>query len=372
MNRINNKTALLGMSLAAIMAMPAAVKAIPAWARKYDMDCSMCHFGATNKLTKFGRDFLMRGLRTADDEGIKDVAAVKYADYTSGRTRFSYTADKDADPNTGFQYQALQFFIGGPLYDKFSVFWSWNLHTTPGFSQGYLEYGSNHESDKYYSLRAGRIGPIAGHGNTFVGRPSTLTGNVGDGNAWSPNTKSDGLAAILRTGPGTFFEAGYVNGVPVGNDNNNSRDLWASFEQWFDNEGSGISIYGYTGKVTITSPAWTQKFSRMGVNAQFNRENYTLGAAWMTGTNDLRLGGNRHPKGFYVEGAYNLNPMWTGYARYEDFDADLASSPRVQSYTVGASNRLHQLGRLSFDVTFRKPKGGSQTTTFSIALDFNF
>lgn len=360
-----------GLFIAALL--PTGAEAIPAWARRYDMDCSACHWGATNKLTKFGRDFLLRGLRTADDPGIEDQTELNLAHYMSVRTRFSYTADKDATPTTTFQYQAFNVFVGGPLYENFSIFGTYSIHTTPGFSQGYLEYGTNHESDTYQSFRVGRVGMTAGHSNMFLTRPMTLFTNVGGSNSWTPNTKSDGIAAVIRPTTNTMFELGYVNGVPVGNDLNESRDVWASVEHWLDDQGSKVIAYWASGRARVTGPpAWEQDFTRFGVNAMIVRENWTIGGSWMSGRNDLSSGGHREPTGYALEFGYNFNPNLTGYISYEDFDRDLASSPRVKQYSLALRSRLHQIGSATMSFTSSKPDGGSRTNVLSFSLDFNF
>ena len=49
---------------AIMLAAPQESDAIPAWARKYDADCAMCHYPVVPRLNSFGQQFRRAGYRT--------------------------------------------------------------------------------------------------------------------------------------------------------------------------------------------------------------------------------------------------------------------------------------------------------------------
>lgn len=60
--------------------------AIPAWARKYDQPCQMCHYPAVPRLNAFGHKFRQAGYRTPDE--INQVIKVEnVSNYLSVRGR---------------------------------------------------------------------------------------------------------------------------------------------------------------------------------------------------------------------------------------------------------------------------------------------
>lgn len=68
-------------------------KAIPAWARKYNADCAMCHYPVVPRLNSFGHQFRRAGYRTPDEFN-KEQDVSKVGDFLSvrARTRFGYEA----------------------------------------------------------------------------------------------------------------------------------------------------------------------------------------------------------------------------------------------------------------------------------------
>jgi hypothetical protein len=93
----------------------AGAQAVPAFARKTGMPCVSCHFGGTNRLTKTGLDFLVRGHRMKDDEGIKDGGKdLNLMHYLSFASKVRFTAN-NAAPYNSFDVESLSIYSGGPL-----------------------------------------------------------------------------------------------------------------------------------------------------------------------------------------------------------------------------------------------------------------
>jgi hypothetical protein len=379
---------LTAIAVVTAFAFPVGSKAIPAWARKYNVPCSSCHFGGSYKLTKFGRDFMWRGYATKDAEYIEDPAEVKLLDYMSFSQSWSYTADKTAASATSFNTTRFGFTAGGPLYDHFGFLLGYTIAPSAGISYGHLEYNTDHAADSYFFARAGLLSPET-LTLQFIGRPSAVTGSVGGGITSSPSSKMNGVAVGFRAKSNTIIEAGYVNGAnsPVtGVDDSNAKDVWGTIEQWFDDFGSNVAVGFYKGTAKVQASAgppptfWYMDYDRWSVTGSFMRENYTLEAAWFQGNNELQAGGKRQPKGYYVGGAFNFTNDLTGYVNFEDFDRRLTATPttdsRTRTWSFGVNQRLTQIGRATASVSFQEDRkvNGTKTnkTVFSVGLGWLF
>lgn len=377
--------------------LPAQSHAIPAWARKYKMDCTNCHFGSTNRLTKFGKDFQMRGFRTADEEVASDLGQINVSDYMSFAGKVRYTASKEENPSTKFDVEALSLYFGGPLYRGFGLFFEFYLHergkesTTTGgqldtttrskMAEAYLQYTSTQDPDKYWFARAGSFTPRIIHtastgGRVSVSRPLTWNNNVGGGNLFTPRDRFYGVTAGYRAKGGVTAEVGLTNGGgtnarPNLEEQDNMKDVFGSLEYEFDPWGSQLGIFAYKGAFSVTgNTPFKDDFTSMALIGSFVRDNFELSGAYGWGRNTLAAGGHRNPKSFYLEGAMILNPNVTLFARYDSFDPDLAA--KTTGGAFGLSYRLNHIGRVVFEGTSYKQAGQKTKNGLMIELNWMF
>lgn len=377
--------------------LPTKSEAIPAWSRKYDMDCSSCHFGSTNRLTKFGRDFLWRGQRTPDATNIDDAEDLSWWQYMSFASKFRFEQSPDETPETKFDVEALSIYSGGPLYENFSYFFEIYLHergkaaTSGGgqldtavrskLAEAYLQYNSNPQGENYWFARAGSYTPRIIHtastgGRVSISRPRILNDNVGGGNLFTPRDRFYGVAFGFKTKENLFGEFGITNGGggnarPNIAENNEMKDIWGSLEFLFDEFGSSFGVYGYSGEFPVTGPpAFGDEFTRFGVMASLVRDNFEVSGGWFSGQNDLAAGGSRNPHGYYLEAAFLASPTTAFYGRYDFFDPDL--SPEITGGAIGLSYRLNKVGRMVFEQTWSKVSGGATTNKFTFELNWMF
>jgi hypothetical protein len=89
-------------------------KAIPAWARKYNADCSMCHYPVIPRLNSFGQQFRRAGYRTPDEFN-KEQDVTKVGEFLSARTRarFGYENKLDQIERTEFTLNDVTLFYAG-------------------------------------------------------------------------------------------------------------------------------------------------------------------------------------------------------------------------------------------------------------------
>lgn len=390
--------AFLGFPIGIALMSSKEAEAIPAWSRKYGIECSSCHFGGTNRLTPLGRDFLWRGHRMKDTENVKDTGGdIKLMEYMSFASKVRFEAAKDDDPSTKFDVESLSIYSGGPLFDNYSYFFEIYLHergkesnstgtgsidtaTREKLAEAYLYYNSNPMGDSYWFARAGQYTPRVIHtastgGRTSISRPAILNDNAG-GNLFTPRDRFYGATFGFVSKDSLYSEFGITNGGggnarPNQPENNEPKDYWGTIEKVLDTEGSSVGLYGYSGVYPITGPpAFEDKFTRIGIVGALNRENYEISGGYFFGKNDLPTGGARDPKGYFVEAALNSSPKVTWYGRYDFTDFDLGS--KKTGATIGASVRLSQLGRMVFEVSDTKVTGSGSRKKLTMELNWLF
>ena len=81
------------LSLAILMVMPGDAHAIPAWARKYNMNCSGCHSPAVPRLNGKGYAFKWAGYRMPEEIG-ENQEVKQVSEYLAARFVFNYSWNK--------------------------------------------------------------------------------------------------------------------------------------------------------------------------------------------------------------------------------------------------------------------------------------
>lgn len=396
---MKNKLQVLLVSTVTTVALglPALSLAVPAWARKYELSCGSCHVGGTNKLTLMGLKFQRRGYRMTDDEPMKDSKGVSLGNYLSFASKFRYEAEKDANPSTKFDVEALSIYSGGPIQDKYSYFFEIYLHergkdatstggqldtaTRSKLAEAYLQYTSRSDSDDYTFFRAGQYTPrIIYHASTggrfSVNRPLVWNDNVGGGNLYTPRDRFYGATAGVSTSKGMFAEVGVTNGGggnarPNIAEQNNAKDWFGSISQQLDENGSQIGFYAYKGFYPVTSPtAYTDEFTRYALLADYVLDRFSISGAYSFGENKNLDGSKRNPKGLYLEGGFNVNDDSSLFLRYDNYDYDLA--PRKTGYTLGWSRRMGSVGRYVVEYSDIKPTGGAAARKLTFEINWLF
>ncbi len=98
-------------------------EAIPAWARKYGVDCSLCHYPAVPRLSSFGQKFRWAGYRMPDEFG-KEQDVTRVGDFfsTRVRARFEYENPEEKIERTEFTLHDATLFYAGAFTKNYSGF----------------------------------------------------------------------------------------------------------------------------------------------------------------------------------------------------------------------------------------------------------
>src|SRR6266511_3536409 len=136
---------------------------IPAWARKYNMNCSGCHYPAPPRLNATGIKFRWAGYRMPEEIGEKaDVEKVQ--NYFAAGAEMGYEYEKTSgQPTTtdGFTVPAVTLFYAGPVGTKYSAF-------------AELEHGPEGEIERIVHVST-LWGREAGYGGLRVGLMHNLS-----------------------------------------------------------------------------------------------------------------------------------------------------------------------------------------------------
>jgi hypothetical protein len=421
------------IALGSLLAVISPSEAVPAWTRKTGLDCNSCHFGGTNRLTKLGYAFLVRGHRLKGDEGIKkeDYKSLNLLEYASLANKVRYTAN-NADPSTAFDVEAFSLYTGGPLSKNLSYFVEYYFHETGGFSNpagtststttnrskladAYLKYSSDPTSETgHWYARAGNLYPYliykaSSGGRLSVNRPLIINAQPGAGNLYTARDRAYGVSAgWVSEATGLRLEAAMLNSAgtnarPLLQEKNNSKDIYVTLEKDLDNQGSFVGLYAYNGRFLVPSGSaglsggrvfinnWEDRFNRIGLLAAVQRENWVVSGGLFRGEHQLPdasnigtgtpvvpgppagyAGGTRNPSGFYLEGGINLNPGLTGYARFDHIYNDLGvlAASRSKGATFGVSQRIGDAGRIVLE--FSGYKNGSSPYSRQAQVELNW
>lgn len=370
---------------------------IPAWARKYNVNCSACHTPAVPRLNEAGMRFKWAGYRRPEEIG-EDVEVGKVQNYLAGGAKVNYEWDKvQGEPanTSSAALDAVTVFYAGPFGKNFS-----------GFLE--LEHAAEGEIERIAQV-SGLWGTAAGYGGVRLGQMHYLVewGLAGFDRPIGISAPIPVDAPLTGTTPFALgehqvgAEAFYVRGAnrlsaqilngvntegmgSVG-DADTRKDFLVTDQVLIDSSGSGIQGVAYYGTITgldAAEPSLNSHFWRLGITAnKVIRDFEVLGALIYGEDTDLPLGTpNDKGLGYWLTGQYTFSraaetPL-TLFARWEYADPNTDTSDDANRRLVaGAVLPLNVPQYLRWALEFRhdSPQGGLPKTnnvTTEIMLNF--
>lgn len=364
----------LGIVLALILVMVVGVlftsvhesEAIPAWARKYNADCSMCHYPAVPRLNSFGQQFRRAGYRTPDEFN-KDQDVTKAGDFLAVRlrTRFNYENKEGQIERSEFRLNDATFFYAGAISRNFSGFVESEIDSTGGIELIGQVLGVFGKPDRYVSFRTGQIHTLQRVGLGGFDRPAgistnplhstalTRAGTVIKGANFALNEDQKGLEGAYVQGPSRLL-AQVLNGVDeTGSgtggkiDIDPDKDYLVAYEHILDDIASGFTVFYYKGTThgVASSSAISQRFDfhRYGINANkifpvwFGFLELQGGYIRSFDNVPAEVGPDVQSNAFYVESQqYLKGPEITFLERFSFIDPDAARKNTIRKdYTAG-------------------------------------
>lgn len=274
-------TLLTALLLGATALAPSQAGAIPAWARKYNMNCSGCHSPAVPRLNAKGFAFKWAGYRMPEEIG-ENQEVKQISDYVAARFRFQYVWRKTSTEPTSanaFQLNDATLFAGGPIGKWFGAFFEFE-HATDEVELVNNVYGVWGKERSYVGARVGQMhwllrGSVAGFDRpTGISTPTPLSNPLTAGaTPFAFGTDEVGAEAFYVLGKNRF-SVELLNGVNAEGKGDEAgspktKDVAAIDQFIYDEEGSAIGAVAYLGAIPDLDPALggTAHYARVGVTA---------------------------------------------------------------------------------------------------------
>jgi hypothetical protein len=356
---------------------------IPAWARKYNVNCSHCHYPAPPRLNALGLRFRWAGYRMPEEMG-EQVDVTKLDNYLAAafETAYEYEKTSGQDAAGGFTAPLVGVFYGGPLGRTFGAFLG-------------MEFGPDNETERtgqltavwgkpqsYVGLRGGLMRNfvewgVAGFDRDIgVEAPTPLDGPLTGSVPFALGSGALGLEGFYVHGSNRL-SAQVLNGVNAAGevsatDADINKDYLVTDQYLLDNAGSGVQAMGYAGSIVgldpAIDPALTTRFWRLGVSANKIWSNVQLIGALVYGKDTkLPAAPDQKGMGYWVEAQYTFpqKSNFTLYGRYEFLDPNTSTaSDANRRYLVGAMVpvTLPQYLRAALEYHLDQPQGGAAKT----------
>jgi hypothetical protein len=379
------------------LAAPEESHAIPAWARKYDADCAMCHYPVVPRLNNFGQMYRRMGYRTPDEVN-KDQAIANVSNFLSGRikTQFGYENNKGQVERTQFTSPDVALFYGGAISRNFSAF----IHVFANNStnvdvHGHI-MGNWGTAENMIMVRVGQMHMFNQEGVGGFDRPTglnpsptqvlalTSTSSFTNGRAlaYTFDLRQKGVELAYIHGPGKLAVQ-VTNGLNQnGSGTQNTgdidpqKDFLVFYEHLLDDIASGFTLFYYNGTThgTVTPTGTTGAPTSISNTFNYSRSGFNISKIFpVAGYGFFELQGgyirsyDNNPGGlgssppsnvegnsYYVESQqYVTGPEVTFYERYSwlDLDAALKNSAR-KDYTVGVVTPIQTYFRTTAEYTY--------------------
>ncbi|MDZ4863780.1 MAG: hypothetical protein SGJ01_10075 [Gemmatimonadota bacterium] len=373
--------ALTGMAVAGLVT---DAGAIPPWARKYNMNCSGCHYPVPPRLNATGQQFRWAGYRMPDEIG-ENAEMDRVSNYLGTRFRFDYVYAKPSGQpasTSAFTLPAASIFYAGAFGKYFG---------------GLLEVGKEEEMTEWGASAFGVWGSERSHGGFRVGQTHMLlnAGVAGFDRVVGINSPTPvggpvtGAIPFAFAGDQAGVEAFYVlgrnrlsgqifNGNVPGEEGlargGKRKDFVLTDQILWDKDGGGLQATAYYGTVTGLDTLFGSRnshFWRLGLSASKVVNNVEVLGGVVYGKDlDLPVGGSlpftssrTQGLGYWFSGQYVVpNSSLTFYGRYEFVDPDRdASNDGNRRYVLGGvlPVNLPEYLRLNLELWRDDPQSGT-------------
>ncbi|MGH7146497.1 MAG: hypothetical protein ACREIJ_01155 [Nitrospiraceae bacterium] len=370
--------------------------AIPAFARKYDADCAMCHYPVVPRLNNFGQMYRRMGYRTPAEYD-KPQELTNVSNFLSARIKaqFGYENNKGTVERSEFRSPDVSLFYAGALSRNFSAW----VHVFANNStnvdvHGHL-MGNWGTPENMFMVRIGQMHMLSQEGVGGFDRPTSIsinpvhslvltrTSSLTGGSALAHNfdLRQKGVELAYLHGPGKLAVqvSNGLNQTGSGSTNigdiDPQKDIMVFYEHLLDAIASGFTLFYYNGTTHGTaafSPVTASTGPPTSISNQFNysRYGFNLSKIFPVGgygffelqggyvrsydNNPVQVGPDVQGNAYYVESQqYITGPELTFFERYSwiDFDAARKNSAR-KDYTVGVVTPLQTWLRITAEYSY--------------------
>ncbi len=391
----NKMMVLVALAIGVVPLVPTEVQAIPAFGRKYNMNCSGCHAPAAPRLNAKGHAFRWAGFRMPEEIG-ENQEAKNVSHYLSSRIRVRYvyakTATKPASKNA-FQFVDASLFAAGALGKNFGAFIEVEQETDgPGLLA--VMQGVWGTESRYWGVRGGQMhwlisGSVAGFDRpTGISRPTPVGSRTTKAIPFRLYKDQIGVEAFYVTGRNRLsFEV--LNGVNLNGEgvedmgSPETKDFAVINQFIYDDAGSGIGVVGYYGSLAgLDTTGSTARYTRVALTANKIFKNVELlGGYVYSSDKDLPVKvsptSSMTGAAYWLYGGYTFPNSQTMFGRYEflDTNKDVANQGNKR-FVIGSvlPVSLPEYVRLAAEYTLDMPRATGALKKHGAALEvmFNF
>lgn len=386
---------LAALTLVVVMAAPVPAHAIPAWARRYNMNCSGCHAPAVPRLNATGYAFKWAGYRMPEEIG-EDQEVKQVSDYVALRARLSYLFSKtENEPAavSGFVLNDATVFGGGAIGKHFGAMFEFE-HSAEGVDLMANMVGVWGSETQYVGVRGGQMhwlleGGVAGFDRaTGINTPTPVDGQTTAGNPFSFANDGLGIEAFVVSGKNRLSVELLNSQRGPGVDPKQAtttQDVVVIDQFIYDTRGSGITAAGYFGTVDgldAGAPlAPSSQYTRWALTAnKIFRHAELLGGYVYSKDSRLPVGdtfktASMTGTGYWVYGGYTLPSSLTVFSRYEvvnpNTDVDGEGNVRWALGGVLPVN-IPEYVRLAAEYTLDMPRASGSTKVHGLGIELMF
>ena len=369
---------------------------IPAWARKYNMNCSGCHYPAPPRLNATGMRFKWAGYRMPEEIGEKvDVERVQNYVAGHGVIQYEWTKTK-GQPSTGaFAVPEVGLFYAGPVGKHYSGFFEFERVADGTTDLVAHVSGLWGKATGYGGFRAGQMHAINEWGVAGLDRAISINdiaplGTITEAIPFSFDMGLGAEAYYVKGSNRLSLQA--VNGIDLEGSgapgaSTSSKDVAVIEQLLYDSVGSGIEAVGYYGTLkgidSIGAPGLNSHFWRLAFTANKLYKDWEFLGGLVYGKDfDLPAAlafPNNENKGigYWFSGQYYVRqtPLVL-FGRYEFVDPNTdVSNDGVRHFVAGAvvPINLPQYLRWTLEYRLDSPQGGlPKTNDLATELQLNF
>ena len=326
--------------------------AIPAWARKYNMNCSGCHYPAPPRLNTAGQQFRWAGYRMPN-EIMQPAISQTIADFIAMRGRFRYedTRQSGAAARSGFRINDATLFYAGSVLSNYAGFFELEREAADDIGLTAHVQAQWGTPAAFWGLRGGpmhwvqRVGLAGFDRPTGISTPSALSAATTAGaNAVPFRINRDQLALEGFYVRGrNRLSAQVLNGIDdtgVGNEGDTfdaAKDFAITYSRILDDVASGVTAMAYYGTLGRDS---ARHFTRLAASANKVWHDNEIIAGYVYSRDSDLPGVTTSITGqAYFVGAQRFfrSSNLTLFGRFDLLDPDTdTGNNRSQAYTLGA------------------------------------
>jgi hypothetical protein len=330
----------------------AASAGIPAWARRYNVNCSHCHEAAIPRLNSTGFRFRWAGYRMPEDLG-QPVTVSQVTNYLAARAQIDYVWEKtDGQPTTASEFAepALAILYAGPFGKNFGGWFELNREEGEVGASAAVTgvWGSekNHGGFRVGNVPYYLEGGVAGFDRPIgIEAPTPAAGPVSSAIPFSFEGEQQAGELFYVTGnnriAATLLNSNVFDGTALSQTGSTKKDVSLNDMLLIDEKGSGLYAAGYYGTVTGMDPAqastnshyWRLAFSANKYFGGVDGPNLeALGGVVYGQDLDLPVGAvftrtDNKGYGYWFSGQYFFaKPALTVFGRFESVDPDTQTS----------------------------------------------